>query len=67
PDGVRLSRLLLIGGELVPQQIIAVCREALGKAATILRAEDVGLRLPNEALDFEGLAAPAGLASLAFR
>lgn len=67
PDGTLLDRLLLIGRELVPERIGAVCREALGRAAKILRPEDIGLEMPQANLEFEGVAAPAGLASLAFR
>ena len=61
------NRLLLIGKELLPEKIGEVWREALGRAARILCTEDVGLAMPQSNLDFESIAAPAGLATLAFR
>lgn len=67
PEGAALRRMLLIGRELEPERISAVCDEALGRTAAILRADDIGLEMPGTAWDFVGLAAPAGLASLAFR
>lgn len=58
-----LERLLLIGKDFVPAKIREIATEALGETLRILRPEDVGLILPTRDLNFDDLAAPAGLAS----
>lgn len=65
--GNMLSRLLLVGRDLVPERIRAISAEAFGRALSIVRAEDVGLSVPQDVLNFDDLAAPAGLAAFAWR
>lgn len=63
-NGTYLERLLVIGKNIVPSKIKEISADALDRALTILRPEDVGLNIPVGALSFDDLAAPAGLASL---
>lgn len=62
-----LDRILLVGRELVPARIREVSSEALGRTLQILRPEEVGLSIPVNSLTFNELAAPAGLATLAWK
>ena len=61
-----LDRLLVVGSEFVPARIQSIASEALGRTLGVLTSDDVGLSLPGEALSFNDLAAPAGLAALGF-
>jgi len=65
--GSKLEKLLLIGRDLNPARIREITAEAFGRAIDALRAEDVGLNLSGSGLSFDEIAAPAGLASLAWR
>lgn len=65
--GNLLSRLLLIGRDLVPEKIRAISAEAFGRTLAIVRSEDVGLSVPVGSLSFDDLAAPAGLAAFGWR
>jgi len=62
-----LQRLLVVGGDLVPNKIQTIASEALGRVLNVLSPEDVGLTIPGSALSFNDVAAPAGLAALGFR
>lgn len=62
-----LERILLVGKGLVPQKIREISTEALGRTLQILRPDEVGLNLPANALTFDEIAAPAGLAALGWR
>ena len=44
--GNLLSRLLLIGRDLVPEKIRAISTDAFGRTLAIVRSEDVGLNVP---------------------
>ncbi|HQU86042.1 MAG TPA: hypothetical protein PKY59_23145 [Pyrinomonadaceae bacterium] len=59
-----LEKILLIGKDFAPQKIHEISAEALGQTLKILRPEDVGLNIPANNLNFDDLAAPAGLAAL---
>ncbi len=59
-----LERILLIGKGLVPAKIREISSEALGRGLQVLRPEEVGLNMPANALTFDEVAAPAGLAAL---
>jgi hypothetical protein len=61
-----LNRVLVAGGSLVPEKIRAISGEALGRMLTVLGPDDIGLDIPDGSLRFDDLAAPAGLASLAW-
>ena len=62
----NLGKLLAVGDEFVPERISQIASEALGREVQVLSSEDVGLRLPDAGLNFNDLAAPAGVASLGF-
>jgi len=62
-----LSRLLVVGQDLVPAKVQTIASEALGRVLGVLSPEDVGLSLPDRNFSFDDLAAPAGLAVLGFR
>lgn len=64
PGGSALQRLLVVGKGLVPERIRQIASEALGRALSTLTPSEVGLNLPDNALDFDEIAAPAGLAAL---
>ena len=63
----QLNRVLTVGNDLHANKIVAIAHEALGRTVSILRAEDVGLKIPAGTLGFNELAAPAGLAALGCR
>jgi hypothetical protein len=65
--GGSLDSLLVIGKDLGTAKIKEISAEALGRSLRVLRAEDVGLSVPGGNLNFDDLAAPAGLASLGWR
>lgn len=62
-----LRRLMVVGRGFVPEKIQSIASEALGRVLNVLSPEDVGLVLPDRQLNFNDLAAPAGLAALGFR
>lgn len=62
-----LRKLLVIGKDIVPAKVQAISSEALGRALNVLTPEEVGLSLPGGGLQFDDLAAPAGLAAFGFR
>lgn len=59
-----LEKVLVIGKEFAPAKLKDIAAEALGRTLNILRPEDVGLNMPVQTLNFDELAAPAGLATL---
>jgi len=61
-----LDRMLLIGHDLDARRVKEITAEAFGQALNVLRAEDVGLNIAGSGLAFDEIAAPAGLASLAW-
>ena len=62
-----LESLLVVGKLFDPVRIKAISTEAFGRALDVLRPIDVGLVLPTEQLSFHEIAAPGGLAAMAFR
>ncbi|HBR55884.1 MAG TPA: hypothetical protein DEA22_00160 [Blastocatellia bacterium] len=65
-DGPRLmDRLLVVGRGFLPQKLREISADALGRPLRIMNADDAGLNVPP-GMNFDDLAAPAGLASLAF-
>lgn len=63
-DGNYLEKILVIGKNFKPSRIKEISGEALGKELIVLRPEDVGLNIPVSSLNFDDLAAPAGIAAL---
>lgn len=62
-----LDKILVTGRAFDPGRIRSVAVEALGRDLMVLNPDDVGLSMPGAGLKFDDLAAPAGVASLAFR
>lgn len=58
-----LQKLLVVGSEFVHERLDEITAEALGEKLTILRPEQIGLSLPMSNLNFDDIAAPAGIAS----
>ncbi len=65
-DGASVDRLLVVGDHLDKQRVAAIAQETLGVSLRPLDAADVGLLLPAGELAFDAIAAPAGLARLAW-
>ena len=63
-NGSVLERLLVIGRDVNPARVAQIAMEALGRALSVLRPEDVGLDLTGSSIRFDEIAAPAGLAAL---
>jgi Tfp pilus assembly PilM family ATPase len=64
PD--RIGRLLVAGSGIDEAQASAVVEETLASPPRAVRAEELRLSLPSRDLDFAQIAAPAGLAALAW-
>jgi Tfp pilus assembly PilM family ATPase len=62
-----LEKLLVVGRNFTAERLKEIADEALGKALNILRPEDVGLNMPAQTLNFDDIAAPAGLAALGWK
>lgn len=65
-EAATLDRLLVIGPHLDKQRVAEIMRETLGVSLKPLDAADVGLTLPDGDIPFDVVAAPAGLARLAW-
>jgi hypothetical protein len=65
-DASSVERLLVIGERVDKERVIEIAREAFGSNLKPLNADDVGLLVPSNNLDFDAIAAPAGLARLAW-
>lgn len=61
-----LDRLLVVGEGFDKEHVGELVRETLETRPRILESTDVGLVLPSKDLSFDALAAPAGLATLAW-
>jgi len=59
-----LAQLLVVGEGLAKQRISQIVNETLGVNVRALDPSDIGLLLPAEQLEFDLIAAPAGLATL---
>ena len=62
--GAALARLLVVGEGFTKQRASEIVNETLGASLRALEPSDIGLQLPPGRLDFDQIAAPAGLASL---
>ena len=65
-DEAAVDRLLVVGDSLDKQRVAEIAQETLGIELQPLNAADVGLALPPGNLPFDLIAAPAGLARLAW-
>ena len=61
-----VDRLLVLGERVDKQRVAAIVRETFGADLRVLNAADVGLTVPSDNLDFDSIAAPAGLARMAW-
>jgi hypothetical protein len=61
-----VDRLLLVGDWLDKQRVVNITQETLGVMLRPLNAADVGLVIPSGDLSFDTIAAPAGLARMAW-
>jgi hypothetical protein len=61
-----VDRLLVVGDWLDKQRVVTIAQETLGVRLKPLNAADVGLIIPPGDLTFDTIAAPAGLARLAW-
>ena len=61
-----LDRLLVVGEHLDKARVAKIAEETFGVSLNPLGAADVGLSIPGRDLDFDAIAAPAGLARLAW-
>ena len=65
-EGALVDRLLIVGEGLDKQRVATIAQETLGVNLKPLGAADVGLVIPGRDLAFDAIAAPAGLARLAW-
>lgn len=65
-DGAAVDRLLVVGNWLDKKRVAAIAHETLGVNLRPMNAADVGLVIPAGELSFDTIAAPAGLARLAW-
>jgi hypothetical protein len=61
-----LDRLLVVGEQLDKARVTQIAEDTFGVRLKPLAAGDVGLMIPPGDLDFDAIAAPAGLARLAW-
>ncbi|HEU4597007.1 MAG TPA: hypothetical protein VFS10_17885 [Pyrinomonadaceae bacterium] len=66
PPAEVIGQLLVAGTGLDAEQASAIVEETLATAPRTLHASDVRLAFPSDQIDFRQLAAPAGLAALAW-
>lgn len=65
-NGTSIERLLVIGVQLDKQRVADIANDALGVRLKPLSPADVGLLVPAGELDFDTIAAPAGMARMAW-
>jgi hypothetical protein len=65
-NGAPVDRLLVIGDGLDKQRVAQIAQDTLGVSLRPMDAADVGLLIPAGDLAFDAIAAPAGLARLAW-
>jgi hypothetical protein len=61
-----IGQMLLAGDGIVHTEASAIIEETMGTRPRLITAADVRLALPSNELDFDQIAAPAGLAALAW-
>lgn len=65
-ESAAVNRLLVTGDSLDKGRVTEIAQETLGVDLKSLEARDVGLNLPSRELPFDLIAAPAGLARMAW-
>ncbi|CAN5672789.1 hypothetical protein BH20ACI4_BH20ACI4_21110 [soil metagenome] len=66
-DQNDLEKMLVVGKNFSFSKLKDIANEALGRTLNILRPEDIGLNIPVSNLNFDEIAAPAGLAALGWK
>src|SRR6185369_3387734 len=66
PQGSGLLRLMVVGEGITKERAQEIVNETTGDDVRSLRAEDLGLQLPNRDFSFDSIAAPAGLATMSW-
>jgi hypothetical protein len=66
PQSTAVDRLLVLGERVDKNRVVEIARDAFGSELKSLSPEDVGLLVPSGNIDFDAIAAPAGLARLAW-
>jgi hypothetical protein len=66
PQGSGLLRLMVVGEGITKERAQEIVNETTGGDVRPLRAEDLGLQLPNRDFSFDSIAAPAGLATMSW-
>lgn len=66
PTAYAIERLLTLGDGLTSRHVGELVSETLGINLASMEAADVGLALPSTDLSFDAIAAPAGLATMAW-
>jgi hypothetical protein len=61
-----IGRMMIAGDGIEHAEASAIIEETLNARPRLVTAEDVRLALPSDELDFDAIAAPAGLAALAW-
>jgi hypothetical protein len=61
-----LQKLLLVGKDINAKTVRDISAEALGHTVNVLTPDQIGLNIPVGSLAFDDIAAPAGLASMAW-
>ncbi len=59
-----LERLMVVGSNFAPARIEDIASEALGRNLRVMTPEEIGIDIPGGGLNFNEIAAPAGLAAL---
>ena len=65
-EAPSVDRLLVVGEGMSRTRVADIVNETLGSSIRALNAADVGLTLPEGDFSFDRVAAPAGLATLAW-
>jgi len=65
-QGSGLLRLMVVGEGITKERAGEIVNETTGGDVRPLRAEDLGLQLPNRDFSFDSIAAPAGLATMSW-
>ena len=65
--GSTLDNLLVLGNQIDSRRVSEIAVEAVGERVGISSPEKLGLDLPSGEITFDSIAAPAGLAALAWR
>jgi len=63
----QLSRMLIVGDLITKERAGEIVSETLGASLRPLVAADLGLQLASRELNFDSIAAPAGLATLSWQ